>query len=68
MDDGESMAFLTELYSIPTRKDIIGIGDVPPLGDGNLKRACEFTSPSKTCAQFKPLKRIVVVGASVEAL
>jgi len=66
--DGEDMAFLEEMYGIPTRKDIVGFGDVPPLGDGNLKRACEFTTPSKTCAQFKPLKRIVVVGAEVVAL
>ena len=62
------MEFLEEMYSILTRRDIVGFEDVPPLGDGNLKRACEFTSPSKTCVQFKHLKRIVVVGAEVVVL
>ena len=60
------MILLEEMYGIPTRRDIVGFGDVPPLGDANLKRACELTSQSKTCA--KPLKRIVVVGAEVVAL
>ena len=38
------MILLDEMYGIPTRRDIVGFGDVPPLGDANLKRACEFTS------------------------
>ena len=62
------MILLEEMYGIPTRRDIVGFGDVPPLGNVNLKRACEFTSLSKTCAHIKHLKRIVVVGAEVVAL
>lgn len=64
----DDMAFLEEIHAIPTRRDIVGFGDVPPLGAKNLKRACEFTAPDRTCAQFKPLKRIVIVGASVVAV
>jgi len=62
----DDMAFLDEIHAIPTRRDIISIGDVPPLG-GNFARACDFTSPDKTCAQFKPLKKIMVVTSSVAA-
>lgn len=63
----EDMVFLDEIHAIPTRRDIISIGDVPPLG-GNFARACDFTSPDKTCAQYKPLKKIVVVSSSVASL
>lgn len=58
------MAFLNTINSIPTRKDIVKIGDVPPLG-ANFARACDFTAPDSTCAQFKPLKRIAVTEVSV---
>ena len=58
------LAFLDAINSIPTRKDIVSIGDVPPLG-ANFARACDFTAPDPTCAQFKPLKRIIVTEAFV---
>jgi len=61
--EGESMSFLDAINSIPTRRDVVAIGDVPPLGS-NFARVCDFTSPDPTCVQFKPLKRIIVTGAS----
>jgi len=64
----DSMPFLKEIENFPTRKDIVTVGGVPPLGDASLVRACDFTAPSRTCAQFKPLVRIIVVGISVEPL
>jgi hypothetical protein len=60
----DDMAFLDVINSIPTRKDIIKIGEVPPLGS-KFARACDFTAPDSTCAQFKPLKKIIVTEASV---
>jgi cyclophilin family peptidyl-prolyl cis-trans isomerase len=60
----DDMAFLDVINSIPTRKDIIKIGEVPPLGS-KFARACDLTAPDSTCAQFKPLKKIIVTEASV---
>ena len=59
------LPFLDALNAIPTKKDLVSIGDVPPLGK-SFARACEYSSPDPTCAQFKPLKRIMVVGSSVK--
>lgn len=61
------MPFLDEIHAIPTRRDIVSIGDVPPLGS-SFARACDFTAPDRTCAQYKPLKKILVAKASVESL
>ena len=48
------------------RKDILSSGEnVPPLGYAGFSRACDFTSPDKTCAQFKPIGKIVVAETSV---
>jgi len=63
----DDMAFLDVINSILTRKDIIKIGEVPPLGS-KFARACDFTAPDSTCAQFKPLKKIIVTEASVTSL
>lgn len=63
----EDLPFLDEIHAVPTRRDIVSIGNVPPLGS-TFARACDFTSPDKTCAQFKPMKRIVVVDSSVVSL
>ena len=58
------VAFLDELNAIPTKKDLVSLSDVPPLG-GKFTRACEYAAPDPTCAQFKPLKRIMVVSSAV---
>lgn len=58
------LAFLDTINSITTRKDIVSIGNVPPLG-ANFARACDFTAPDPTCNQFKPLKKIIITEASV---
>ncbi|KAJ8613379.1 hypothetical protein CTAYLR_002306 [Chrysophaeum taylorii] len=53
------------INSIPSKRNPFDISDdpvVPPLGS-NFARACEYTSPDATCAQFKPLRRIVVTRA-----
>ena len=34
-------------------KDLVSLGDVPPLGS-KIARACEYANPDATCAQFKP--------------
>lgn len=60
----DDMPFIDEINAIPVRKDIVKLGDVPPLGS-NFARACDFTAPDSTCAQFKPLKRIIVTESSV---
>lgn len=60
----DDMAFIDEINAIPVRKDIIKVSDVPPLGS-NFARACDFTAPDPTCAQFKPLKKIIVTETSV---
>lgn len=53
------LSFMDEMNAITVRKDIVKIGDVPPLG-AKFARACDFTAPDSTCAQFKPLKKILV--------
>jgi len=55
---------LDALNAIPAKKDLVQLGDVPPLGS-KIARACEYAKPDATCAQFKPLKRVVVSGVSV---
>lgn len=60
------MPFIDEINAIPVRKDIVKVGDVPPLG-AKFARACDFTAPDSTCAQFKPLKKIIVTDTSVVA-
>lgn len=62
----EDLGFLEELHSSPTRRDIVSLGNVPPLG-GNFARACDFANPNN-CAQFKPLVRVVVAASSVVVL
>ncbi|OEU09745.1 hypothetical protein FRACYDRAFT_248002 [Fragilariopsis cylindrus CCMP1102] len=66
--DVSSMDFVTMLNTkIPTRKDLSdrkGI-NVPPLGS-TFARACNFSEPNTTCAQFKPIGRIVVTEVSVK--
>jgi hypothetical protein len=68
--DASSMDFVTMLNTkIPTRKDLSdrkGI-NVPPLGS-TFARACNFSEPNTTCAQFKPIGRIVVTEVSVEEI
>merc|ERR1740117_2245262 len=68
--DASSMDFVTILNTkIPTRKDLSdrkGI-NVPPLGS-TFARACNFSEPNTTCAQFKPIGRIVVTEVSVEEI
>lgn len=63
----EDMAYLDVINAIPSRRDIIQMGDVPPLGS-KFARACDFTAPDSTCAQYKPLKKIIVTEASVASL
>jgi len=63
----EDMTFLDAISSIPSRKDIISVGSVPPLGS-NFARACDFTAPDSTCAQFKPLKKVVVKEVSIKTV
>ena len=69
-DASSSMDFVTMLNTkIPTRKDLSdrkGI-NVPPLGS-TFARACNFSEPNTTCAQFKPIGRIVVTEVSVEEI
>lgn len=60
----EDLGVLDALNAIPSKRDFAMIGDVPPLG-GTFARACEYTSFDPTCAQFKPLKKIVVARAGV---
>mmetsp|Transcript_13425 Transcript_13425/g.19777 ORF Transcript_13425/g.19777 Transcript_13425/m.19777 type:complete len:313 (+) Transcript_13425:94-1032(+) len=59
----EDLAFMDEINAITVRKDILKMGDVPPLG-AKFARACDFTAPDSTCAQYKPLKKIVVAEIS----
>ena len=60
----EDLPVLDALNAIPAKKDLVSLGDVPPLGS-KIARACEYANPDATCAQFKPLKRVVVSGVSV---
>ena len=60
----EDLPFIDEINAIPVRRDIVKVGDVPPLG-AKFARACDFTAPDSTCAQFKPLKKIIVTEATV---
>ena len=55
---------LDALNAIPTKKDLVSLSDVPPLG-AKFARACEYANPDASCAQFKPLKRVVVSGSAV---
>ena len=68
--DAASSDFLEYLNTkVVVRKDILSSGaDVPPLGYAGFARACDFSSPDKTCAQFKPIGRIVVAESSCESL
>jgi len=59
----EDLPFIDEINAIPVRRDIVKMGDVPPLG-AKFARACDFTAPDSTCAQFKPLKKIIVTETS----
>jgi len=61
--DEESMALIDDINTIPTRKDVVKMGDVPPLGS-NFARACDFAAPDPTCNQFRPLKRIIVTDST----
>ena len=60
----EDLPVLDALNAIPAKKDLVQLGDVPPLGS-KIARACEYANPDATCAQFKPLKRVVVSGVAV---
>jgi cyclophilin family peptidyl-prolyl cis-trans isomerase len=60
----EDLPVLDALNAIPAKKDLVSLGDVPPLGS-KIARACEYANPDATCAQFKPLKRVVVSGVAV---
>mmetsp|Transcript_22393 Transcript_22393/g.88905 ORF Transcript_22393/g.88905 Transcript_22393/m.88905 type:complete len:313 (-) Transcript_22393:146-1084(-) len=53
-----SLPTLDRLNAIPSKRSPFDFA-VPPLG-GSFARACEYSSPDPTCAQFKPLKKIVV--------
>ena len=53
------------LNAIPSKRDLVRLGAVPPLG-ASFARACEYANPDPTCAQFKPLRRVVVARASVD--
>ena len=69
-DGSSSMDFVTMLNTkIPTRKDLSDRKgtNVPPLGS-KFARACNFSEPNTTCAQFKPIGRIVVTDVSVEEI
>eukprot|EP00979_Chaetoceros_neogracilis_P008383 scaffold1862_cov268-Chaetoceros_neogracile.AAC.48 len=69
-DAASSMDFVTTLNTkIPTRKDLSDRKgtNVPPLGS-TFARACNFSEPNTTCAQFKPIGRIVVTEVSVEEI
>mmetsp|Transcript_50424 Transcript_50424/g.56267 ORF Transcript_50424/g.56267 Transcript_50424/m.56267 type:complete len:152 (-) Transcript_50424:248-703(-) len=61
--DEESMALIDDINTIPTRKDVVKLGEVPPLGS-NFARACDFAAPDPTCNQFRPLKRIIVTDST----
>lgn len=63
----DDLSFIDEINQIVVRKDIVKVGDVPPLG-AKFARACDFTAPDSTCAQFKPLRKIIVTDASVVAM
>lgn len=65
-----SMDFVTMVNTkIPTRKDLSDRKgtNVPPLGS-TFARACNFSEPNTTCAQFRPIGRIVVTDVSVEEI
>ena len=49
----EDLPVLDALNAIPAKKDLVSLGDVPPLGS-KIARACEYANPDATCAQFKP--------------
>ena len=60
----ESLAFIDDINTnIPVRRDIVKLTDVPPLGS-KFARACDFTNPDMTCAQFKPMRKIVVTEST----
>merc|ERR1719253_507800 len=61
-DGSSSMDFVTMLNTkIPTRKDLSDRkGTNVPLLGSKFARACNFSEPNTTCAQFKPIGRIVV--------
>lgn len=59
----EDLPFMDEINAIPVRRDVVKMGDVPPLG-AKFARACDFTAPDSTCAQYKPLKKIIVSETS----
>lgn len=62
----DDLSFIDEINAIVVRKDIVTVVDVPPLG-AKFARACDFTAPDSTCAQFKPLRKIIVTETTVVA-
>lgn len=58
---------LDVLNLLPTKRGAFDIGDnpsVPPLG-ANFARACEYGSPDATCAQYKPLRKVLITRVAV---
>ena len=53
-----SLPTLDALNSIPSKRSPFDL-NVPPLGS-SFARACEYSSPDPTCAQFKPLRKVSI--------
>lgn len=62
-----SLDALDVIANLPSKKNPFGNAAVPPLGS-SFARACEYSSPDPTCAEFKPLRKVVVTRATTTSL
>jgi len=61
-----NLAVLDALNDIPSKRSPFD-SKVPPLGS-NFARACEYSAPDPTCAQFKPLRKVYINRVSITDL